>query len=142
MARKSVVTLDTKRLNRILKNLPTNTQNAVGKVAFAVERRAKQKAPVDTGALRASIYTRLGTRKDGFDQAAQAAGGRNADANLTELPAPENETTAHVGPSVEYGPEVEFGTHKKSAQPFLTPAVREVERELAEIFKDVATDGK
>lgn len=142
MARRSVVTLDTKRLNRILKNLPGNTQNAVGTVAFAVERRAKMKAPVDTGALRASIYTRLGTRKDGFDRAAQAAGGRNTDANLTELPPPKNETTAHVGPAVNYAIFQEFGTHNQAAQPFLLPAVREVERELAEMFKDVATDGK
>lgn len=142
MARNSVVKLDTRKLNQIIKHLPGNTTDAVGSVAFSVERKAKMKAPVDTGALRASIYTRLGTRKDGFDQASTSARGRNPDATLTEIPQPENNQTAHVGPSVEYAIEVEYGTHKKAARPYLTPAVREVERELAQHFKDVCTDGK
>jgi HK97 gp10 family phage protein len=127
----SVVTLDTKRLNRILRNLPGNTRDAVGKVAFAVERAAKMKAPVDTGALRASIYTRIG----------KSGGEAPTGADQVELPQPENNQTAHVGPSVDYGLYVELGTHRMAAQPFLAPAVREVEGELAAMFKDVATDG-
>lgn len=141
MPRQSVVQLDTRRLNRILRNLPGNTSDAVGKVAFSIERKAKMKAPVDTGALRASIYTRVGTRQDGFTQARAAAKARNPDEDMHELPEPENNTTAHVGPSVEYAVEVEYGTNRKAAQPYLTPAVRETERELAQIFGDVATDG-
>lgn len=141
MAKNSVVKLDTKKLNRIIKNLPGNTSDAVGSVAFSVERKAKMKAAVDTGALRASIYTRLGTRKNGFDQASAAAHGRNPEAQLAELPQPENNQTAHVGPSVNYAVNVEYGTHKQAAQPFLTPAVRETEQELAQHFKDVCTDG-
>lgn len=87
------------------------------------------KAPVDTGALRASIYTRIGSRQSNFTPGP----------NSVPLPEPENDDTAHVGPSVEYGIYQELGTSIMSAQPYLTPAVREVERQLAEIFSDVAT---
>lgn len=141
MPRQSIVELDTRRLNRILKNLPGNTSNAVGRVAFSVERKAKMKAPVDTGALRASIYTRVGTRRDGFPQATAGVSSRDRDEQLVELPEPENNHTAHVGPAVTYGVDVELGTHRQAAQPYLTPAVRETEQELARMFQDVVTDG-
>lgn len=138
----SIVKLDVRKLNRIIRNLPGNTSEAIASVAFSIERKAKMKAPVDTGALRASIYTRVGTRKDGFQQAAAAAKSREPNAELHELPQPENNQTAHVGPSTNYGIWVEYGTHRMAAQPFLTPAVREVESELARHFKKVATDGE
>jgi hypothetical protein len=43
----------------MIRNLDGNVAEAVAKTAFAVEARAKILAPVDTGALRASIYTAL-----------------------------------------------------------------------------------
>ena len=54
------IQIDTSGINRILRNLPGNRDRLVRRIAFEVEARAKQKAPVDTGALRASIYTRTG----------------------------------------------------------------------------------
>lgn len=65
----------------------------VAKVAFDVESRAKQAAPVDTGHLRASI----GTRK------------------LGRL---EHEIAA----SAHYAAYVELGTRYMTAQPFMGPA--------------------
>ena len=65
---------------------------AMRKTAFDIERTAKAAAPVDTGALRASIST---------DTTA---------------------TTAEVGPTVKYGEFVELGTSRMGPQPFLGPA--------------------
>jgi HK97 gp10 family phage protein len=110
---------------------------AVQRTAFQVERMAKQRAPVDTDTLRASIETRkLDTSK------------------------------YVVGTSVEYAPAVEFGSgphpitpddadalrfpgpdgnpvfatrveHPGTpAQPFLRPALREGERDLASEIRD------
>lgn len=137
------VTLDTRKLNQIIRNLPGNTEQYVRAIAFNVEAKAKTLAPIDTGALRASIYTRT-SKQDNTPQAHSAAKAQRPDAKLVELPAPPNQTTAHVGPGVAYALEQEFGSATHGAQPFLTPAVREVERNLARQFareaRRVATD--
>jgi HK97 gp10 family phage protein len=65
--------------------------------AFGIERDAKQAAPVDTGRLRSSIST------------VEMIGATTAGAyGMTSSSA--NEFTVTVGPNVEYGPYVEFGT--------------------------------
>lgn len=129
----SRVTVDTSRLNRILRNLPGNTHDYVRAVAFSVEGKAKINAKVDTGAMKASIYTRIGTQDGGpeaWAEAQQKAAEHGKTVELVELPAPPNATTAHVGPGVNYGIDQEFGTHRQAAQPFLVPAVQQVTREL------------
>lgn len=75
----------------------TRAGQIVAKTAHDIESLAKQRAPVDTGALKNSI------------QARQVA--------------PFN---WEVGVGVAYGPYVEFGTSKMAAQPYLTPAVEAV----------------
>lgn len=130
MARNQVnVTVDTARLDRLIRQLPSAVEDNIRAIAFAIEAKAKAKAPVDTGALRASIYTRT-NRQDGFAQASSAARGRNADAALQPLPEPEP-LTAVIGPSVSYAIDVELGTARRAATPYLTPAVREVGNDLA-----------
>jgi hypothetical protein len=122
-------TIDTRRLNQIIRNLPGNAHDYVRAVAFSVERIAKPLTAYDTGALRSSIYTRIGS-EDGGPAAHAAARAQNPDAELVELPTPPNNTTAHVGPGVSYGLEQEFGSHTQAGQPFLVPAVRQVTRDL------------
>lgn len=106
------VTVDTARLNTLITNSPKNKSKLIKAVGFAVEALAKIKAPVDTGALRASIYT------------------ATPDSNLTtntsteQLPNPPKDSV-YVGPSVEYGIYQEF-----DGQAFLIPALREIERQL------------
>src|SRR5688500_9896824 len=96
------VTLDTRLLDKIIKHLDGNVEEAVNKVAFAIEARAKQKAPVDTGARRASIHTSL---KDGGmgNKAMSEAGALRPNTLMLPLPVPRDNHTAYVGPSVEYG---------------------------------------
>lgn len=124
-----VVTVDTSRLNRLLQEFPGNVDEAVRAIAFSIEGKAKIKAPIDTGALRASIYTR--TKKvNGRDAAWTEARDKQPGVALSELPQV-GEYEAVVGPSVDYAIHVEMGTSRRAATPYLVPAVRETEREMA-----------
>jgi HK97 gp10 family phage protein len=109
----TVVRLDTHKLDAIIRGLPGRADQHVRATAEAISGRAKALAPVDTGALRASIHT----------EAAGALSQRVAD-------------------GVEYGYFVELGTSRMSAQPFMTPAVEWVRatwvRGWADLFEAAA----
>ena len=138
MRNATIVEIDTRRLNALIRKIPGNVATAVGATAFAIQRQAQINAPVDTSALRNSIYTRIGNQPDGYSAMAAEVSSLNPEAVLGQLPEPENATTAYVGPSVEYGVHVELGTSKRGAQPYLGPAVEAVTVSLAEKFGDVA----
>lgn len=118
------VDIDTRRLNNIIRNANGRASKIVRSIAFAIEAKAKMKAPVDTGALRASIYTKVKGGDGGLPDVP------NPDAMRADFDAPTEELVAHVGPSVEYAVAQEFGTARTAAQPYLIPAVREVENDL------------
>lgn len=67
------------------------------RIADAVAQRARNRAPVDTGALAASIHR-------------------------VKLP----DGSFVVGSSVPYASDVEFGTSKQRAQPYMRPALDSV----------------
>lgn len=111
---------DTSNLDNLIRRIPGNKRQLVRSIAFQVEALAKQKAPFDTGALRNSIY-------------ASFSDSNTPPTGATEtLPTPETDTSAYVGPSVEYAIYQELGTSFFEAQPFLLPALRDVERQLEE----------
>lgn len=120
------VELDTRELDRIVRDLHMNEEKVIRRLAFEIERAAKQNAPVKTGALKSSIYTVTETT-DGYDKAAGAVAGKNPDIDLMEIPDPDGNILARVGPCVEYGEYVEFGTSRMGAQPYLLPAVEQEE---------------
>lgn len=132
MPRNNVVEADTRRLRTLIRQAGPSARQAVRNVAFAVERLAKQKAPVDTGALRASIYTVM----DGEDNTVPMV--PSDEARRVWVPAPRDMFVAHVGPSVDYGLYVELGTRYMAAQPYLLPALREAERIVPGEFRVVA----
>lgn len=138
---KTNVTLDTTKLDSILRKLDGNVADAIAKAGFAVEGRAKTKAPVDTGALRASIYTSLASGDRSNDAMADAQA-RNPDAETNPLPTPRDNHTAYVGPSVEYAMAIELGSAARAAQPYLLPAVRETEKEFLALVGKAVTDGR
>ena len=70
-------------------------QNALRKIGFLVEGRAKLNAPVDTGVLRGSIRHNV------------------------------NGDSVVIGTDVEYALVVEKGSSRHQAQPYLTPAVED-----------------
>lgn len=126
--------LDTTVLDAIIRNSDENTAQAVAKAAFTVEGYAKIAAPVDTGALRASIYTSL---KTGTQQPVSSP----AEERI-ELPRPTDNATAYVGPSVEYGAAVELGTHRRAGTPYLLPALRRAEQAFRGMVARAVTNGK
>lgn len=128
MARnRNTTTLDTRVLDGLIRNSNGHVADAIAKTGFAIEARAKIRVPVDTGALRASIYTSL------------ESGGGNA-SGPAPIPTPTDNLTAYVGPSMEYGPTVELGGHNQAAQPYLLPAVRDTEREFREWIGEAVTN--
>ena len=72
--------------------------------AFQLQGLARVNAPVDTGALRASISV------------GHPLGGDLRPGDLS----------AQIGPTVEYGAFVEFGTSRSGGQPYMTPAAEAV----------------
>lgn len=116
------VMLDTRELDRISAGLNKNTQQIIEGAAFEVERMAKQMAPIDTGALRNSIYT--ATRSD--NRAPNPLHGES----VSPIPSPSGNIFAVVGAGVDYAIFVELGTHRMADQPFLSPSVEYVARKV------------
>lgn len=137
MSNISNVTLDMKELERLSYYSRRNIVQIVKRFAFRVERGAKKLAAVDTGAMRASIHTRV---IDGSGTEQGDVFNLNPNVETVELPDPgEENTIAVVGPTVSYAPNVEFGTSRQAAQPFLFPAVEQERQnwENGEYWKDL-----
>jgi hypothetical protein len=133
--------LDTSGLDKIVKNLDKNATKSGRKVAFWIEGRAKSYAPVQTSALRNSIYVNA-KGENHYDEAASKVKSLQPGAETEEHPAPTGITMAVVGPCVEYAEYVEFGLKSKSnyqAQPYFTSALMdaEVEFELEATWEDL-----
>jgi hypothetical protein len=139
MAKKFNGTLDTRVLDNLSKHLDGNVSEAVASAAFMVQGRAKVKAPVDTGALEGSIGVSM-KRGGNANAAAAVARARRPDAVISALPVPKDDHTAFVGPSVEYGMEVELGSSKRAGRPYLGPALRETEADLKKFLSKAVQD--
>jgi len=107
------VSLKLTRLRRVLQGERAAIDRGARAYAEAVADLAEQLAPVDTGALRASIHVEDGDREGAY----------------------------RVVASAPYAQFVEYGTARAAAQPFLTPAVAHVKplpffaREFAELIR-------
>lgn len=144
----SKVTLDTRGLDRFVRNLDASILGAVVATANAIRDEAKALAPVDTEALRESIHvvtaessdydsamSAARSRFDAAKQAGQTPKGRSLGEKSTfqgwdqeVRPSVPNEAWVVVG--MQYGVYVEFGTGRMAAQPFLLPAVMRQEGEF------------
>lgn len=100
------------RFPEIAAALPGQTQAVVRKASFDVEAQAKNRAPVDTGALKSSISTEF----------------------------EDNGLTGIIAPHVEYAAFVEFGTRRMSAQPYMTPAAEVVKPAFVAAMKQMLQD--
>jgi len=90
-------------------------KDAVKETAYKIESGAKQRCPVDTGRLRASIST-------------------NIDESASSI-------KAIVETVVEYARFVEFGTYKQTAQPFLIPSFNQCKSKLIKDIKKIYKEG-
>lgn len=100
------------RFPEIAAALPGQTQAVVRKASFDVEGQAKNRVPVDTGALKNSISTEF------------------EDGGLTGI----------IAPHMEYATFVEFGTRRMSAQPYMTPAAEVVKPAFEAAMKQMLQD--
>ncbi len=107
---KQVARLDTRELDRIIRDAPVKAEKALAAAAFQVQAVAQSLAPVDTGALKNSIGTE---RKARF--------------------------TYWVQDSVEYGIYQELGTSRMAAQPFMVPAVEQVSKDFERMLSEIVT---
>lgn len=96
--------------------------------ALALQAQAVMLAPVKTGVLRGSITVRFKDRdiRNGFFK---------DDKSGTNIDAPKDDDTAHVGTAVNYAPYLEYGTARSVAQPFMRPALDLVQGKILDIFK-------
>ena len=108
-------------LPEIVTQLDRAVDAAVRKAAFDIQRGAQQRAPVDTGFLKNSIYT-VTENKSGYDQAYLKADSKNPEGEMLPEVAPAGKHEAYVAVGASYGVYVEFGSVHHSAQPYLTPA--------------------
>jgi HK97 gp10 family phage protein len=130
-------TLDTRELDRILKGMPSKRDEIVAKAAFEIEANAKKLAPVDTGALKNSIFTKT-KKRSGYRGAAADAQDKNPEVkNLPESEFEPGDNEAVVGSSVEYAFWVEMGHHKVSARPFLGTAYEMVKAKFDKMLKEL-----
>jgi hypothetical protein len=120
------IKLDTRELDRIAKGLDTGREAIGRRIAFQIESEAKQNAPVDTSALRNSIYT-LTTKDDGYGGASAVAESARPGIETEPHPALNGDELARVGPCVEYAYWVEFGRNKR---PYFVRAVESVTSRL------------
>lgn len=104
-------------LPQMARMLHETASKAVRKAAFDIEGGGKVNAAVDTGFMKASIYT---VTHDESSYGQGTAG--NAGALLPEVEHPASDLEAFVAVGASYGIYVELGTHKMPAQPYLTPA--------------------
>lgn len=113
-------------IDRLTARLEAELSKAVRGTAFFIEGEAKQNAPVDTGALKNSIYsvTSLGNNFEGAWNAAKEAFNtqNKGEAPVAQLVARPGPLEAFVVVGVNYGRYVEYGTSRMPAQPFMQPA--------------------
>lgn len=97
----------------------------IAKAAFDVQAGAQILAPVDTGALKNSIYVST-SRDSTYRRAVQEALKANPKAEIVDEVRPSAPLQVIVGAAVRYAPYVEFGTRRMAARPYLRPAVDRV----------------
>lgn len=104
------ITIDADKAKNFFGHLPSKVARAIDiglqKAAFIIEGKSKELAPVDTGRLRASIFTSLSPLQ------------------------------ATIGPYVNYAIYVHQGTRYMKARPFMADAAREKENEIIGVIND------
>lgn len=107
----SLVTVDASEaialLDRTIKGIQEGSRAAMQTIGDSMVQGAKEIVPVDTGRLQNSI-------------------------RIMEI----TDESVTVGSDVEYAPDVEFGTFKQAAQPYLGPQLDRMQTEAPQIVAD------
>lgn len=113
----------------------TAVRGVINEALLAIETRAKQNSPVDTGRLRSSIHAvAVGKGENTFSYNDKE--GNTYNGALTDARSNEGSNIGMVGTNVEYAPEQEFGDGKRIGHKYLTKATLEIQPRLeAELKK-------
>jgi HK97 gp10 family phage protein len=143
----SVVTDDA--LLGLITSIPVKSKQNVEDAAHAIQQLAAQLAPVQTGALRSSVYVSSPAGSDYAEHSGEAES-RNPLAFILDEIKPEfvlslfgsssdSTYTAVVGVAVNYGLFIEFGTRYMGAKPFMTPSAEVVRTQFIAAMSNVAS---
>jgi len=118
-------------LKVLLDVLPQKTREKIEldlrKIVEEIRDEAKQKCPVDTGALQKSIRIQTYSKPAGvMAKLGVSAGGYTVNPK--------------TGQTVNYASFVEYGTSRNPAQPFLRPAYQNKTRQLKNVMKQAVIE--
>jgi hypothetical protein len=119
----TTITVNTKELDRIAKNLKVNTQSALNAMGFQVEEMYKNSVDAQTRRITDSYHGGIYTSTPGRNNPPSI----NPAEGAFQIPLPDaKDGEVVVGPSVNYAVYIEFGTYKMAARPSLIPSFEAV----------------
>lgn len=126
------VRVNNEKLERLITELKPRADAILDKSAFDIQASAQGYALVDTGAMRASIYTKgPGGSGGGYGLATQEALKANPKVQI-EPPPPVDELERIIGCGVTYGVYVEL-----RYKPFMAPAAEDNRKSFIEAWKSL-----
>jgi HK97 gp10 family phage protein len=146
---KILTQMNTGPLTKLTESFRKEASKVIRMAAFEIEGDAKMNCPVDTGALRASIYTttyNMDGRQAAVAEADTVYWSNKEGADVSKglplsppPPQPADELTAYVSVGMKYGIHVEYGTSRMAARPFMEPAAERARKGfydgMAQAFK-------
>lgn len=126
--------IDVTGLDDLANRLESELAKAVAASAFLIEAHAKLAAPVDTGALRASIYTSTWNGSQWSGAAASASALRSGVTILADIGKPSSNLEAIVAVGVHYAAHVEYGTFRQAGRFYLRNAAMANLQPIRDLF--------
>jgi hypothetical protein len=115
-------------------NITDDIKGVINQALLAIESKAKDLSPVDTGRLRSSIHAVAVGKPDEFGYYTDKDG-NTFDGKLKTASDNEGSGIGMVGTNVEYAPDQEFGNQKMTGHKFLTRATAEIQPRLEDELK-------
>lgn len=129
-----IADIDVTGLDDLANRLESELAKAVAASAFLIESHAKLAAPVDTGALRASIYTSTWNGSQWSGAAASASALRSGVTILADIGKPSSNLEAIVAVGVHYAAHVEYGTFRQAGRFYLRNAAMANLQPIRDLF--------
>lgn len=126
--------IDVTGLDDLANRIESELAKAVAASAFLIEAHAKLAAPVDTGALRASIYTSTWNGSQWSGAAASASALRSGVTILADIGKPSSNLEAIVAVGVHYAAHVEYGTFRQAGRFYLRNAAMANLQPIRQLF--------
>ncbi len=123
--------------DKLIATLEDEADKVVRKFAFKIQAESQMAAPVDTGALRNSAFTKT-SQGSSYQGAAATAKRKNPNARIDEDISEDVEKgEAIIAYPMEYAIYVEMGTSKMPARSFLTSAAESNNEPFSQALKDL-----